>query len=308
MALTLRMIEIISAVSRCKSLSQAAERLYISEPALSKQLRRIEEELGVQVIERNFSGCRLTEAGKIIAQDGIELLQKRDDLQAKIRQAASKLRPIRFGVSDCYMNVFLPDLLSSYARHFPGMEISLSENRTDVIEQLCVSGSLDLIPTQTVPTNPDLSYIPLCEEETVIYLSIRGPQLDELKAHMKNGRLNLRMLQDYPYCKQKNQPRYSSFVDQFFMESGWNPTPSFSSSSSNTILRFLQNHEGYSLLPKIYDVDPAEIQTFAIDTRLPVRRTLSLAYRKGLKTLPEEWTGFIELAQKFFRQKELTSG
>ena len=80
-----RSIDYVIAVAECKSISQAAEMLYISQPSLSRYLSNLENELGVNLFVRTLNGTELTAAGKIYLEYAkeIKLLKENDELQAE---------------------------------------------------------------------------------------------------------------------------------------------------------------------------------------------------------------------------------
>ena len=80
-----RSIDYVIAVAECKSISQAAEMLYISQPSLSRYLSNLENELGVNLFVRTLNGTELTAAGKIYLEYAkeIKLLKRNDELQAE---------------------------------------------------------------------------------------------------------------------------------------------------------------------------------------------------------------------------------
>ena len=80
-----RSIDYVIAVAECRSISQAAEMLYISQPSLSRYLSNLENELGVNLFVRTLNGTELTEAGKIYLEYAKEIKLLRSTMDSKIR-------------------------------------------------------------------------------------------------------------------------------------------------------------------------------------------------------------------------------
>ena len=78
--MTFKLMEYVIAVSEEGSFSRAAQRLFISQPALSQSIRRAEEALGAEFFQRDTHTVRLTAAGELLVREGRELLRQREDL------------------------------------------------------------------------------------------------------------------------------------------------------------------------------------------------------------------------------------
>ena len=95
-----RSIDYVIAVAECRSISQAAEMLYISQPSLSRYLSNLENELGVNLFVRTLNGTELTEAGKIYLEYAKEIKLLRSTMDSKIRALKrEKKNRIRVGMT-----------------------------------------------------------------------------------------------------------------------------------------------------------------------------------------------------------------
>lgn len=127
--MTIRSLEYFLIVVKHLNISRAAHELYISQPALSKQIRLLEEELQVLLFERNNHSMRLTPAGEVLVTEASELLLKHSQLTERVRAAALP-RPGTLQVHHMLgaLNTRLPDWLLSFRNAFPELSVQLTRS------------------------------------------------------------------------------------------------------------------------------------------------------------------------------------
>src|SRR5438876_10980678 len=117
------------AVARTRNFTRAAESCFVAQPALSQQIRKLEEELGLPVFERRRRGVDLTVAGTAFHAYAEQVLQ----LVAEGKQRVSDLQNVRHGVTTlvCLPTVatyWLPPIISKYRQKYPEVEIHIHEH------------------------------------------------------------------------------------------------------------------------------------------------------------------------------------
>jgi DNA-binding transcriptional LysR family regulator len=134
---TLRQLELFATVARLKSLTRAAEDAHLTQPAVSMQVRQLEQALGLPLFEPDGRGIRPTEAGIEFArhvEEVLERLQNLDELAARWRGVRSGR--VRLGVVST-AKYFVPRLLRQFLRTHPGIEFRLSvHNREEILREL----------------------------------------------------------------------------------------------------------------------------------------------------------------------------
>ena len=160
-----RDLEYLVAVAEELHFGRAAERCNASQPALSGQLRKLEERLGVRIFERTKRYVRLTAVGDRIVDRAREILRGVDEMETI---AAAHRDPL---VGACVLGMpptvcpyLTPLLLPAMKRHVPEVGLELVEDFTDQLEQQLADGRLDLAILATAPTRAILSEIVLYEE------------------------------------------------------------------------------------------------------------------------------------------------
>lgn len=135
--LTIRQLEVLAAVGREGSVTAAAEQLHLTQPAVSMQLRQLEDRLELSLFETVGRRLQITEPGKELVNLAVELLERLDDFE----QTARSLRGVRHGrirlgtVSTA--KYFAPRLLANFVKMHNGLEFKLTiHNRAQIIEQL----------------------------------------------------------------------------------------------------------------------------------------------------------------------------
>src|SRR5262245_7072745 len=146
MAMELRQLRYFLAVADAESFTGAARRLHLAQPALSQQIRALEDELGVRLFERGARRSRLTEPGSRLAARArrifLEVEGTRDDMAAL---GTGRRGKVRFGSAlQTLTEARLPSLMVEFRRRFPEVDIAIQEALTGPLLDLLAQGSLDM--------------------------------------------------------------------------------------------------------------------------------------------------------------------
>ena len=136
------------------NITQAAQQLYVSQPALSKQIRLLENEIGAKLLQRTPRGVILTPAGEQFAKDCRKILT---DLDAAAKRAASfekvQKRTFRIGCFDgAYIDDFMPDLYRNLREKDPNLQIQLSRKSIGENRKALKEDRIDLLIDLRFPT------------------------------------------------------------------------------------------------------------------------------------------------------------
>ena len=124
----LRHLRYFVAVAREQSFTRAAKKLHIAQPPLSRQIQQFEEELGVELINRNSRPAYLTEAGRLLYEQAIQVLDRIEEMRAMMRRLQQAERG-RFGIGFVGSTLYgkLPEVIRRYRVARPGVEAALVE-------------------------------------------------------------------------------------------------------------------------------------------------------------------------------------
>ena len=167
-------LSVFSAVVRHQSFSRAAEALHLSQPAVSKHIRQLEAELGVQLLHRRGNRVELTDAGRILA----DYAQRVSVLTEEVRRVLGELEGLqrgylRVGASTTPGLYLLPQVLARFQEKYPGVEATLTIANSADITRRVLNGEVDLgfvgVPTEA----PGLQVRPFAEDEIVLIVPPR---------------------------------------------------------------------------------------------------------------------------------------
>jgi DNA-binding transcriptional LysR family regulator len=127
----LRHLRYFVAVAEAENVTRAAEKLRVSQPAISRQIRDLEEHLGLALFERSARAVRLTEAGRVFLFEARAVLQRSNEAVAAVRAVAGGLRgELHVGYAPSLTVQILPRALRRFQAGFPGVRVSLHDLST----------------------------------------------------------------------------------------------------------------------------------------------------------------------------------
>src|SRR6266478_1909763 len=135
-AVELRHLRYFVAVAEMENVSRAALKLHVSQPALSRQIRDLEDEIGFCLLERTAKSVRLTDAGRAFLDNARALLQNADDAVTKARAIASaEPTELHVGYSPTPVAEILPKILRAFQRKMPNVHVRLHDwSNKDILE------------------------------------------------------------------------------------------------------------------------------------------------------------------------------
>lgn len=143
---TLKQFRYLDAVARHGHFGRAADACAVTQPALSMQIKALEDELGLALVERRSTGARITESGVDTVRRARDILASVQDLTDHARQTQGTLTgPLRLGVIPSIAPYLLPQLLADVARLYPSAELLISETQTERLLDQLLDGALDLL-------------------------------------------------------------------------------------------------------------------------------------------------------------------
>ncbi len=156
-------------VARTGHITRAAERLGMSQPALSSAIRKLEDEAGAPLLDRTAKGVELTEAGRVFAEHARESLQAADDGVRAVRELVGlESGLIRIGGGATAVGYLLPPAISAFRAQHPAIRYYIREAGSGAVGEAVLAGELDLgivtLPVR-VPGVGDLLTLPLVTDE-----------------------------------------------------------------------------------------------------------------------------------------------
>jgi len=170
--LDLRLVAYFVAVAEELHFGRAAERLHIAQPSLSQQIRRLEMQLGVTLLDRNSRNVHLTDAGEALLAEGRKTLRQAERaIQITRTAGAPRLRVGFYGSAGSDL---LPDVLRAFAERQPSLAVSVNELLLGNIDAV-LDGTVDIAFTRLQPGQTQLDVAPIRTEPRVIALAAAHP-------------------------------------------------------------------------------------------------------------------------------------
>lgn len=195
------------------SFSNAAKKLYISQPSLSASIKRIEEKIGLPIFDRSTTPISLTEAGKEYVQYALAVEEKEQDFARYISDYANFLTgSVRIGGSSLFSSFMLPGMISDFNKQYPNIKFEIFEDNTKTLLEKLSLGMLDLIIDNAFIDDKTFDATIYTSEALLIAVPKSFAINDELKDYrltandVKNGAhydtsraVSLKKFSDYPF-------------------------------------------------------------------------------------------------------------
>ena len=140
-----RQLQYAILLGRIRNFSQVAEELKITQPALSKQILALEQELGVKLFDRSTSPLTVTAAGAHFLQEAQELLYREDQLLRSMeRYRSGEAGELVIGVTPFRSSYLMPRVVAAVRQKFPGIRVRLAEYGSDILRREVAEGRYDL--------------------------------------------------------------------------------------------------------------------------------------------------------------------
>jgi DNA-binding transcriptional LysR family regulator len=178
MLLDLRLVRYFVAVAQAGNVTRAAERLHLSQPALSAAVKQLEQQLGVELLERSGRGFALTAAGELLLERGAELLEQAGTVADEVRgRDGAPAARLRIGLSPTARYGLAPALLAACAAAAPAVMLYSSEDTTGALLRDVAGGRLDLAVVFCAPDDlPDGVELELVRDEpAIVHLPAEHP-------------------------------------------------------------------------------------------------------------------------------------
>jgi DNA-binding transcriptional LysR family regulator len=165
-------VQYFIAVAEELHFGRAAERLHIAQPSLSHQIRRLEQQLGVTLLDRTSRRVELTDAGRALLGEGRRLLAHSERTTRLVRSAS--VQQLTIGFYGSAASELLPGLLDGFTTAHPTVEVSVRELLLDRIDEL-LAGGVDVAFTRLLPGQADVEVEVIAREPRVVALPISHP-------------------------------------------------------------------------------------------------------------------------------------
>lgn len=236
----LRQLEAFISIATLRSFRAAANRLNITQPAISLRLQALEEELGTQLICRTNSNIQLTSAGADLLQYAEQIVDTSKKLKATADGTVNSQRNIRLGATNTIASAWLPELVAEVFETMPSITLEVVMDTTRRLREILLAGELDIAIVSGPIHEKGIRSVPLkaYNNEWIASCDLAFP----------GSVLSLNELTQYPIITYARDSSSYSSLDELFRFNGLWPARLNSCSSSETIIQLAETGHAIGLI------------------------------------------------------------
>jgi DNA-binding transcriptional LysR family regulator len=276
MHLTLRQLKVFECVARHLNYTRAAAELHLTQPAVSMQVKQLEDSLGVALFEQLGKRIHLTEAGQEVVTYARSVTQQLDELEAVLNRIKG-LGGGRLRISVATTaNYFIPILLGAFSRRYPDVTVTLDvTNRETLLKQLA-ENTVDLVIMGKPPTEADVEAEPFMDNPLVVVAPPEHPLADQ-------HAIPLTRLQEETFLVRESGSGTRIAMERFFNERGMRLKTGMEVGSNEAIKQSVQAGLGLGLLSRAtIEQELALKRLVVLDvSEFPIMRHWYVVHRKG---------------------------
>lgn len=273
--MNLKQLQYFALVAEEGQITSAAKQLFIGQPALSYQLKQLEDELGAKLFARQPHGIELTDAGKKLYSYSKQILTLAQNAETEIREIqAGQLGSVRLGSVSSSIGVLPSNRLVAFVKEHPGVALDILEDNTYGILDKLKNNLLDLAVIRTPYNRVNLAAIDVSDE--------RMTAVTRLSAFAGKETVKLEDLAGQPLVIYR---RFEGMFKETFTEKGLKPNFVIKCDDSRTAIRWSDSGLGIALVPESIAAAYAKGQIYPIDLD-QWRTRLQLVWRKDQVVTP----------------------
>ena len=276
--MNLRALHYFVKLADIRHFSKAAEACFVSQPTLSTQIKKLEEELGVQLVERSPRKIMLTPVGEDIAERARLVLSDIDQIRAVARQAGNPAEGrLRLGLFPTLAPYLLPHVVPAIRRRYPGLRLQLAEEKTENLLVMLQQGQLDAALLALPVGAEGMEIETLFEEPFVLALPGAHPLGDKKSVSLEDLTGSELLLLDEGHCLRDHALEVCALA-------GAHERVDFHATSMETLRQMVSADVGVTLMPILAVKPPiARTENFmvrAFSDPAPSRK-IALVWRKS---------------------------
>jgi DNA-binding transcriptional LysR family regulator len=261
-------------VAQKLNFSRAAEALHVAQPAISQQIKALEDHLGVRLFDRMGKRIALTRAGEVLLPHAYQILAAVELAANEVRELGQLSRgSASLGAPPTVSSHVLPNRLTQFRSLYPGLEVSLREAGTESLLAAVADGQLDLAIAASDGLPPVMEETPFLEEDYVLAVSVLHPLSRQRSARLAD-------LAAEPFILFPVGYRLREVTLAACRRAGFEPKVALDGGAMQSALEFVAAGLGVALVPELALTNAPNIRRVIIeDQRL--HRRLSVVWRKG---------------------------
>ena len=277
--MTITQLYYVLAVAEHQNFTKAAEKCFVTQPTLSMQIQKLEDQLDVQIFDRSKKPIELTEIGRKIVQQAKNIVNEADRIQDIVDQQKGFIGgEFRLGIIPTIMPTLLPMFLKTFVKRYSKVKLKIEELTTEEIIQRIIDGHLDAAIAATPLQHDIIIERPLYYEPFVAYVPVQHRLHKKEKINAGDLDIKDMLLLEDGHCFREGIINLCKAFknhedDQFQLESG----------SIEMLVKLSDEGLGMTMLPYLHTLDMNEKEKTKLryfDDPVPARE-VSLIYHKS---------------------------
>ena len=210
--MTERRLQVFYTVARQLSFTKAAEQLFMTQPAVTFQIKQLESHFSARLFERNHGRIALTPAGQLVLEYAERILGLSEEMQTRVAELTGAISgPLLLGASTTIAEYVLPRILGEFKVAHPLVHVHLTVGNSEMIEGRIADHALDLGLIESPSHLPGLASAVCCEDELVLICSPAHP-------FAKSAVVTPQQLAGAPYVSRELGSGTREFIDQYLRQ------------------------------------------------------------------------------------------
>ena len=273
--MNLRDLKYLVALVDHRHFGKAAEKCFVSQPALSMQIKKLEKYLGVQLLERNNKTVLLTEIGAALAERARHILNQADEMRELAKSAKDPYSgELKLGIIPTLAPYLLPHIIPLFSNTFPKLSIYLIEKQTTQLIEKLQHGKVHAIILASSLTGSGLEQINLFEEEFLLAMPSHHALAQRKTIKQKDVLNHNLFLLEEGHCMREQSLALCNTLRM-------TETQNFRGTSLETLRHMVMNGVGMTLMPKLACKADKNIAYVAFSAPKPTR-TITLYWRTSI--------------------------
>jgi DNA-binding transcriptional LysR family regulator len=269
-------IEGFVAVARTHKVSQAARDLFITQPALTSRIQKLEEELGVPLFVRTPTGMRLTDPGRTLMPHAIRALDAVEEGRRVVAELArGGAGHLSVGAAPAVSTYVLPPMLKRFAQANPNVRLTVRTGHSEEVLQMVLDEDVDAGVVRAL-RHPDIGAVPLYEERLVLVVDPEHP-------FAARRRIHVGQLSDEQLILFDRTSSYHDLTAAFLRETGVMPRAVMELDNIEATKKMVLEGLGVALLPQsavTAELEDASLRAIRITDAEPERRQIVVIRRR----------------------------
>lgn len=286
--------EYFLAITEAKNLSEAAEKLFISQPSLSKYLKRLEDNLGIELFDHHSSPLKLTYAGERYLEYVTTVAELDSQLQKEFSEIKKNDRgKLTLGLALWRSSYMLPEILPVFSKKYPNIEVKVVEGKSDFLINEMLKQRLDLCILNPVSNlnYQNLDYEVLMYERILLLANRDHPLIHSLFPESGASgnpagiypHLDLSLIEKEQFFLTKAGQNLTVTISSFFSKHHLHPSRIFETENLTTAINMVAAGMGFTFVPEAGAAPgnlPPNLALFTIDEP-PLQWPLAVFYKRS---------------------------